>query len=310
VAADQELAARFPCLGGDCAVYVTGDGPDGTAAEALSMAQRTLLRWHRDFSRFEPDSELSRLNADARGEVEVSPLMARFVTEALHAAAASGGLVDATLLGEIEAAGYRGDLQQPVPLPAALAKAPPRRAGQPRADPAWRQIEVDVARRLVRRPAGVKLDSGGIAKGLFADELGRILAGHPSYAVDCAGDVRLGGSAGLVRSVKVASPFSGETIIHEFAAVDLGIATSGIGRRSWTDEDGSPAHHLLDPATGRPAYTGIAQVTALAARAVEAEWRAKAALLSGPHGAERWLTGGGVIVLDDGSQRVVEPPAG
>jgi len=30
------------------------------------------------------------------------------------------------------------------------------------------------------------------------------------------------------------------------------------------DDDARPAHHLLDPRTGRPAYTGVVQATALA----------------------------------------------
>jgi thiamine biosynthesis lipoprotein len=84
------------------------------------------------------------------------------------------------------------------------------------------------------------------------------------------------------------------------------VATSGIGRRSWLGPRGRPAHHLLDPATGAPAFTGVVQATALAPTALEAEIRAKAALLSGPAGGERWLAEhGGVLVLDDGSVREV-----
>jgi thiamine biosynthesis lipoprotein len=69
-----------------------------------------------------------------------------------------------------------------------------------------------------------------------------------------------------------------------------------------------PGHHLLDPATAQPAYTGVVQVTARAPTALEGEALAKAALLSGPHGAPGWLRHGGVIVLDDGSHTVIPPP--
>jgi thiamine biosynthesis lipoprotein len=106
--------------------------------------------------------------------------------------------------------------------------------------------------------------------------------------------------------VRVASPFGDETL-HEFELTEGGVATSGIGRRSWIGPYGSPAHHLLDPATGRPAFTGIVQATALAPTALEAEVAAKAAVLSGPDGAPRWLRHGGVVVLEDGSHRVFEP---
>jgi thiamine biosynthesis lipoprotein len=104
----------------------------------------------------------------------------------------------------------------------------------------------------------------------------------------------------------VESPFDG-SIVHTFEVTRSGVATSGIGRRSWLDEEGRPAHHLLDPSSGRPAFTGVVQVTALAPSALVAEIRAKAALLSGPADAPAWLPDGGVIVLDDGSHRVFEP---
>ncbi len=52
--------------------------------------------------------------------------------------------------------------------------------------------------------------------------------------------------------------------------------------RLWRAPDGTPRHHLLDPSTLEPAWTGIVGATALAPTAVEAEALAKAALLSGP----------------------------
>jgi thiamine biosynthesis lipoprotein len=166
---------------------------------------------------------------------------------------------------------------------------------------------VDLDAWTLTRPPGVRLDSGGLAKGLFADILGATLATHGSFAVNCAGDLLLGGTAGTLRPVEVESPFDGHTI-HTFELVHGGVATSGIGRRSWLDSSGAPAHHLLDPATGEPAFTGIVQVTALAPTALAAEIKAKAALLSGPQAAPAWLSQGGVIVFDDGTHQVVAGP--
>ena len=97
----------------------------------------------------------------------------------------------------------------------------------------------------------------------------------------------------------VTSPFDGR-VLHTWRLADAGVATSGIGRRSWLDRRGEPAHHLLDPATGRPAFTGVVQATAVAPTALEAETRAKAAVLGGPGEAARWLPHGGLVVLDDG----------
>jgi thiamine biosynthesis lipoprotein len=272
------------------------------------MVRRGLLVWHRRFSRFLPESELSRLNGDPRELVPVSPMMARFASAVVRAGSVTRGLVDATLIDQIERAGYVRDLRTGVALTRALALAPRRRPAAPAVSPGWEQLEVDVVGCRVRRPREVKLDSGGIAKGLFADVLARRLAGHGSFAVNCAGDIAIGGSAGLTRPIRVESPFDGR-ILHTFELERAGVATSGIGRRSWLDAAGRPAHHLLDPSTGEPAFTGIVQVTALAPSALMAEVRAKAALLSGPRSAPAWLPNGGVIVFDDGSHQVIDPPA-
>jgi FAD:protein FMN transferase len=319
-----EVSDTFACFGGECTVIVD-DGPGGEpeAASAVASAKRSLLEWHRRFTRFEPGSELSQLNADPRAQVPVSPLLRRIVELAVRAAQETGGLVDPTLVDEIEAAGYDRDLGQltgrgpasasptvvAAPLARALALAPQRAPGAPDPSARYRELEADRRTGSVTRPPGVKLDAGGIAKGVFADELAATLASHGAFVVDCCGDLRLGGQAGAVREVKVESPFGGTTAVHAFAVAEGAFATSGIGKRAWLDTCGRPAHHLLDPASGRPAFTGVVQVTALAPTAAEAEMRSKAALLSGPEGAARWLPHGGVVVLDDGSHRVLQPTA-
>jgi FAD:protein FMN transferase len=134
-----------------------------------------------------------------------------------------------------------------------------------------------------------------------------MLAPHESFAVNCAGDIAVGGDGASARAVEVESPIDG-CILHTFELRRGGVATSGIGRRSWLDPHGRPAHHLLDPSTGMPAFTGIVQVTALAPSALMAEVKAKAAILSGPREAPSWLSHGGVIVFDDGSHQVIAPP--
>jgi thiamine biosynthesis lipoprotein len=300
-----EVRDAFRCFGANCAVVVDGPSATGTpAVDAVAAAQRSLLGWHERFSRFLETSELSHLNADPRHEVPVSGLMGRLVEAVVDAADRTGGLVDGTLLHDLEAAGYLTDLERPLPLKLALGLAPRRRPAGPSPAARWRRIAFDRAAGVVRRPPGVGLDSGGLAKGLFADVLAGALDRHAAFAVDCAGDLRLGGAAGLERPVHVESPFD-RHVLHTFARAEGGVATSGIGRRSWLDARGRPAHHLLDPASGRPAYTGLVQVTALAPTALEAEIRAKAALLSGPETARDWLPDGGVLVADDGGFAVV-----
>jgi thiamine biosynthesis lipoprotein len=244
---------------------------------------------------------LSRLNADPRAEVPATDTMLALAEAVVTAGERTAGLVDGTLADEIAAAGYRAGA--PLPLPLALRLAPRRLPAGASPHARWRDVVADREAGVVRRPPGAALDSGGLAKGLFADLLADELAAHPGFVVNCAGDIRIGGAR--PRPVRVASTL-GSAVLHTFALAVGAAATSGITRRSWIDASGRPAHHLLDPATGSPAFTGVIQATALAPIALEAEALAKAALLSGPDGAAAWLPHGGVVVLDDGTHRVVD----
>jgi thiamine biosynthesis lipoprotein len=300
-----EATTHFRCFGSDCAAFVIGSGRLGPPGLAVQLVRRQLLHWHERFSRFEPGSELSRLNGEPRARVGVSRTMASLAEAVVHTAEDTGGLVDATLVDEIEGAGYTSDLEGALPLADALGLAPERTPAGPSPRVRWREIAVDLRRRIVTRPPGVRLDSGGIAKGLFADLIADALADHPSFAVDCGGDLRVGGAAGIMRAVDVASPFD-SSVLHRFELAGAGVATSGIGKRSWLDSSGAPAHHLLDPATGRPAFTGIVQATAIAPTALTAEILAKAAVLSGPDLGRGWLRYGGVLVYEDGGHERVD----
>jgi FAD:protein FMN transferase len=306
LAPSTEQRATFACFGSHCTVIVA-DALTHEAAAAVLVARRRLLEWHDQFSRFTPDSELTRLNGDPAETVPVSPMMRRVVEAAIRAAVATGGLVDPTLLDQIERAGYDAHFDQPgLPLLDALAQAPARHPGRPSPRESWRHVRTDRRTSSVTRPPGVRIDPGGIAKGVFADELAAALSGYEAFVVECAGDLRLGGRLAPVREVHVASPFE-DAILHTFALRAGGVATSGIGKRSWIGPDGTVAHHLIDPGTGRPAFTGIVQVTALAPTAMAAEALSKAALLAGPAEADRVLVHGGVVVFDDGNYMVLDP---
>ena len=297
-----EAHRRFPCFGGTATIHIRG--PE--CERAADRGQERLLDAHARLSRFLADSELTRLNRDRREAVPASPLLRALAAAVRVAGTHSGGLVDATLLGGIERAGYRRSLgdQPPIPLAEALAERPGRAPAHPHPAARWRSVRIDAAGAVIR-PPGVGIDSGGIAKGLLADLLAGELGKQRAFAIDCCGDLRVGGSGGQARRVLIDGPF-GEGPIDELKLSDGAVATSGISRRCWPGPGGAPAHHILDPGTGEPAYTGLVQASALAPTALLAEVYAKAALLAGPARAGRWLPYGGLLVADDGSvERVV-----
>ena len=289
----------FTCMG--CRMRLFAEGVDGSAVE---RARRLLEALDARLSRFRQDSDLARLNADPRATVAASTPLRAAVGVALWAAGRTDGLVDPTLLSDLERLGYvRSMADGPeMPLAEALAAAPPRTAAREAGGRLWRRVRIDAATGTITRPAGLRLDTGGTTKGFAADAAARLLAGARRLAVDCGGDLRLAVAPGASPfEVQVEHPLGGEPAAILRVAGGA-VATSGLGRRIWRRSDGRPAHHLLDPATGEPAWTGVISATALAPTAVEAEALAKAALLRGPVGARRTLRPyGGVLILDQGA---------
>ena len=198
---------------------------------------RRLLDWHDRFTRFDAGSELARLNADPREHVPVSGRWRRSPPRSSRRAERTGGLVDGTLLRRARGRWLPRRPGQPAAAPARAAAGAARAGRRAGRRGAWRRDRVDG--RRVRRPPGRGLDSGGLVKGLFADLLARAAGGAPSFAVDCAGDLRLGGSR-TARARCRSRARSATTVLHTFEPAAGGVATSGIGRRSWIDAARAP----------------------------------------------------------------------
>jgi thiamine biosynthesis lipoprotein len=87
-----------------CDVELVCYAPD--AGRRLARAERWLRGFESRFSRFQPASELSRLNAAAGRPFSASPRLMQLAGAALALACRSGGVFDPTVLRSLEAAGY------------------------------------------------------------------------------------------------------------------------------------------------------------------------------------------------------------
>jgi thiamine biosynthesis lipoprotein len=199
---------------------------------------------------------------------------------------------------ELAALNRDGRPQVPAsPLLAELARAARRAAAQTRG-----LVDATVPVGTRPRPAA-RLDPGGLAKGIAADRAAALMPPGVAYAIGCGGDLAVGGRRWEIGVDGVRDVGH----VHRLRVDGGGVATSGIHARAWRDADGTFSHHILDPATGRPAWTGLVAVTAVAACALDAEILAKGALLSGPQGARRLLgVRGGVLQHDDGTTEVLD----
>jgi thiamine biosynthesis lipoprotein len=292
----------FELFGTRVRVLVSSAMPSALATQLITgRVKHRLQAIHRTLTRFEQSSELNHLNAHAGEPVRVSETLLEGVQAALQAARLSDGLIDPTVLSELERAGYATSRVgvAPVPLAEALPEAPPRVPAAPRPAAGWKRIDVDADEHVVRLPRGVRMDLGGSAKGMAVDLAAKMLATNPVFAIDAGGDIRLGGPYATPRTVEIAHPLRDQPA-HNVTVTAGAVATSGLRTRVWRAGDGF-AHHLIDPARGVPAWTGVIQANALAPTALEAETLAKMALLSGPLAGRAALERyGGALILDSG----------
>src|SRR5688572_28704773 len=96
-----ELA--FPAMGTAVRLLASPGAPLRAARALIEDLEARLTR-------FDPDSEVSRLNADPRETVPASQPLRDAVGAALAGAEATGGLADPTLLGAVVRAGYARSL--------------------------------------------------------------------------------------------------------------------------------------------------------------------------------------------------------
>jgi FAD:protein FMN transferase len=252
--------------------------------------------WEQTLSRFLPESELSQLNRLTGKPVIVSRLLFSVVSSALEAAHATDGLYDPTLLNQLVQSGYDRTFDAlPEILPATTQSITP--GGQ------WRNIQLTAGARLVLLPVGVRLDFGGIAKGMAVDAALESLrqVGITTALVNAGGDLAVQGVP--QREQQWPIKIQGKTASWVIPFHHGALATSGIARRHWR-QGTQRRHHLLDPRTGLSAQTHLWSVTVAAAQCQQADIAAKVAFLLGVEEGSTFLRLhglAGLLLLEDGS---------
>ena len=240
-------------------------------AEAGAAVAAQFAAAEARFSRFRDDSELASLNR-ATAPHAVSPDLLAALVRAGAYVELTGGRFDPTVGAAVLAAGYDRTF-----APGVLDRAT---AARPATPTRFAEVAIDRGRGVVTRPPPVQLDLGGMIKGATADLAARAL---PAIAaLDAGGDVVLRGAGpdGTGWEVEVEDPADPRRVLLTLVVRDRAVATSAANRRRWRRGDGW-AHHLIDPATGAPAATDLAQVTIVADTAERAEVLAKAVFVAG-----------------------------
>jgi len=284
-------------LGTNVLVLTTDAGAADDAARAVTAV---LVDVDRTYSRFREDSELTRLNRVSGRSVQVSPLLYMAVAEALRGGRLTDGAVDPTVGRALRMIGYERDFSLLAPSGGPLQLSAER-------VPGWQVVDLASATRTVTVPRGVELDLGSTGKALAADlsAAAAIAAvGRGGVLVSLGGDISVmgeppeGGWRVLVAEDSAEPPDgAGQTV----AIADGGLATSSTTVRRWRRGE-QLLHHIVDPATGRPAAPGWRTVTVSAASCVDANIAATASIVLGA-AAVPWLEARGLdarLVAVDG----------
>ena len=290
---------QFRAMNTDVTVLTPGIHPQ-KEVELARGVKRVFEAAEDTFSRFRADTELTRLNR-ASGPCVVSNRLLEALERARTYWELTDGWFDPSIATALVSAGYdrsyaAGALDRDEPA------APTREASS------FGDIVIDRTSRTVALPPGTALDCGGFIKGWAVDEAA---ASFPSLAaVDAGGDACLRGLGpdGLGWLVDVEDPVRPGQVLVSLRLANQSVATSGANRRRWRVGT-RQAHHLINPRTGQPVETDLAQVTVVAPSTESADVLAKTAFLRGVGDGVRFLQRfdnvSGALVLLDGSVRFV-----
>jgi FAD:protein FMN transferase len=266
----------------------------GRLAAAVAAAQQQIAQIDAAANRFDPASDLSRINAAAGRRTEVASLTVQAVRLAVDAAAVSRGAVDPTIGQELVSLGYdrdwdllaHVDVRVPLQMPQSLRGGPVRHA-------AWRSIELWDDPPAIRIPPTIRLDLGATAKALAADLGARAAAAATAGGVLLAlgGDIATCGPAPVGGwPIRVADDHrDGDAgVTQDITIVSGGLATSSLVPRRWY-HDGGAVHHIVDPRTGLPVTPRWRTASVAASDCAQANVAATAALVLGD-AAPGWLS--------------------
>jgi thiamine biosynthesis lipoprotein len=242
--AAHEMRLHFDAMASRNEIVVAGMAQAQARAAAQSAADE-VRRIEAKYSRYRPDSVVSRINASAgAGAVAVDAETAGLLDFSARLFEASGGLFDVTSGPLRRAWDFRAGR---VPTEAQLAPL--------RALVGWDGVEWDG--HLLRLPrAGMELDFGGIGKEYAADRAQAVLlqAGARHGFVNLAGDLRLLGpdADGAPWTFAVQHPRDADAACAQVRLSHGALATSGDYERFFVTPEGRRCCHILDPRTGQP----------------------------------------------------------
>ena len=311
VSSQEPVSRDFFAMDTYMTVQAYGDG----AEEATEAAEDEVYRLDAMFSTGDPESEISGLNS--KGGAVLSEEAGALVERGLELYDETGKNFDIAVYPVMKAWGFT-DKNYRVPSEKELEELLPLTdadevsfAESDDAD----GVEVSFGKK------GMAIDLGGIAKGYTSSRIMEIYKEHgiTSGLVSLGGNVQVLGTKpdGSKWKVAVQDPGSksaddAEADAAEYMGVleaaDTAVITSGAYERNFT-QNGKFYHHIIDPATGYPADSGLRSVTIVSADGTLADALATSLYIMGKDKAlDYWRDHSdefGCILMDDDGELFV-----
>ena len=264
--------------------YITIKAYGKNANKAVAQAQERVEELDKQLSTGLAESEVSQLNAKGGGALseEATYLMKR----SLEICENTNGAFNPIMYPIMEAWGFTKKTYQ-VPEESLLQQLLTFTNIQ--------KLTFDEQQKTVTLGMqGMKLDFGGIAKGYTSAQIMDIFkeSGVESGMVSLGGNVQVLGSKvdGTPWRVAIQNPNTEEAYLGVLEVTDKAVITSG-GYERYFEEDGKIYHHIIDPATGYPAESGLDSVTIVSTDGTLADGLSTALFVMGYEKAEEyWKT--------------------
>lgn len=266
---------NYPVMGTFSEIALYGDRT--RAEKAADLVYEEFVRVEKTCSIFNPESELSRLNATAFDKpFECSKLLWAVLSDSREAWKLSGGAFDITAKPLMDLWGFyrkRKELPSLNEINEALSKV------------GLQKVVFDDNAKTVRFTVkGMSFDLGGIAKGFAVDLATKSaeLVGVKTGIINLGGNIRCLPVAPKGRGpflVGVRNPLDKKEICGNVRMVDMSTATSGNYER-YVEINGKQYTHIMNVKTGQP-VSGMLSVTVVTPLAVYADLLSTSIFING-----------------------------
>lgn len=257
---------------------------------ALEAAEERIHAVEALWSVTDAASDIYRANHSGGQTVSVHEETANLLSFALDMAQKTGGALDPTIYPVLTAWGFTTDSKQ-VPTQEQIAEQ------LPQVD--YSRIRLEGTSLTV--PAGMQLDLGAVGKGYAADVVTDVLKAHgiESAVLSLGGNIQTIGSRpdGSQWRIGIRAPWE-DGNLGVLETSDAAVVTSGGYENYFEDADGHIYWHILDPATGYPADSGLQSVTIIGKEGRLCDALSTALFVMGAEKAEAyWRENGGFDML-------------